>query len=96
MLVSRPFHGVRSVEELAHVMAGYDVGSEWPPGSGQSYTAGLAPAAWAQGFRMTDGHCPDARHDRLSAAMWAPPARAMPNGSSKNCSDATDIIYKFS
>ncbi|WP_066737547.1 ATP-binding protein [Cupriavidus sp. D384] len=54
MLVSRPFHGVRSVEELAHVMAGYDVGSEWPPDSGQSYTAGLAPSAWAQGFRMTD------------------------------------------
>jgi len=52
MLASEPFHGVRSVEELAYVLAGYDDGSEWPPGSGRSFTAGLAPQAWSDGFRM--------------------------------------------
>ncbi|WP_181917007.1 ATP-binding protein [Paraburkholderia sp. BL27I4N3] len=52
MLASEPFHGVRSVDELAYVMRGYDDGSEWPPGSGCSFTAGLAPRPWAGGFRM--------------------------------------------
>lgn len=27
-------------------------GTEWPKGSGISFTAGLAPRAWADGFRM--------------------------------------------
>lgn len=36
MLATKPFHGIRSVDELSYVMAGYDVGSEWPVGSGQS------------------------------------------------------------
>lgn len=52
MLASEPFHGVRSIDELAYVMRGYDDGSEWPPGSGCSFTAGLAPRPWAGGFRM--------------------------------------------
>jgi len=52
MLAARPFHGVRSVQELAYVMAGYDSGTSWPPCSGLSFTAGLAPLPWAEGFRM--------------------------------------------
>ncbi len=52
MLGAEPFHGIRSTEELAYVMRGYDAESEWPPGSGCSYTAGLAPRPWAAGFRM--------------------------------------------
>lgn len=43
---------MRSVDELAYVMRGYDEGSEWPAGSGCSFTAGLAPRPWAGGFRM--------------------------------------------
>jgi hypothetical protein len=52
MLASEPFHGVRSTDELAYVIRGYDDGSEWPAGSGCSFTAGLAPRPWAGGFRM--------------------------------------------
>jgi len=54
MLATKPFQGVRSVNDLSYVMAGYDVGSEWPVGSGQSFTASLAPEAWSQGFRLAD------------------------------------------
>lgn len=54
MLESRQFHGVRSVEELRYVLSGYDEDSEWPQGSGLSFTAGLAPDAWEDGFRMGD------------------------------------------
>lgn len=52
MLAAEPFHGVRDTEELAFVMSGYDSGTEWPRGSGLSFTAGLAAEAWADGFRM--------------------------------------------
>lgn len=52
MLTSQAFHGMRSVEELAYVMNGYDEGTSWPIGSGISFTAGLAPQAWTDGFRM--------------------------------------------
>ena len=52
MLTSAPFHGIRSLKELAFVLSAYDTGSEWPVGSGISFTAGLATAQWAQGFRM--------------------------------------------
>lgn len=54
MLDAEPFHGVRDAGELAYVMRGYDDGSEWPAGSGISFTAGLAPRPWAGGFRMAD------------------------------------------
>lgn len=54
MLAAKPFHGVRNVQELAYVMSGYDNGTSWPAGSGLSFTAGLAPSAWANGFRMED------------------------------------------
>jgi hypothetical protein len=52
MLESRQFHGVRSAEELQYVLSGYDDATEWPTGSGYSFTAGLAPEAWVEGFRM--------------------------------------------
>lgn len=54
MLASEPFHGVCDAAELGFVMAGYDRGTEWPRGSGLSFTAGLAPRAWDDGFRMAD------------------------------------------
>ncbi len=54
MLTSAPFHGIRGVEELRFVLSGYDEGTEWPPRSGMSFTAGLAPRAWSEGFRMAD------------------------------------------
>ncbi len=54
MLESRQFHGIRTVEDLNYVLSGYDDATEWPPGSGISFTAGLAPDAWAEGFRMGD------------------------------------------
>jgi hypothetical protein len=54
MLASAPFHGIRDVDELRFVLSGYDGGTEWPPRSGISFTAGLAPEAWADGFRMAD------------------------------------------
>lgn len=63
MLATEPFHGVRNVGELAYVMRGYDEGSEWPAGSGCSFTAGLAPRQWADGFRMAD------HAERLMRAM---------------------------
>lgn len=40
MLVFKPFHGVRSVQELAYAVAGYDRGSEWSR-PGTSFIAGL-------------------------------------------------------
>ncbi|MDQ2733835.1 MAG: ATP-binding protein [Pseudomonadota bacterium] len=54
MLAAEKFHGVRDVDELAFVLSGYDQGTEWPRGSGLSFTAGLAPHAWHGGFRMAD------------------------------------------
>lgn len=53
MLASAPFHGIRDAEELRYVLSGYDEGTEWPRHSGISFTAGLAPEAWASGFRMS-------------------------------------------
>lgn len=54
MLESKRFHGVRSVDELRYVLNGYDGSTEWPLNSGVSFTAGLAPKAWAEGFRMAN------------------------------------------
>ena len=54
MLASERFHGIEGLDELACVMAGYDQATEWPPHSGQSFTQGVAPAAWAEGLRMED------------------------------------------
>ncbi|MBL3961194.1 MULTISPECIES: ATP-binding protein [Burkholderia] len=48
------FHGLRSCSELGYVMNGYDIDSEWPPGSGISYLEYFAPADFAAGRRLTD------------------------------------------
>lgn len=54
MLASERFRGIEGPEELAEVMAAYDEGTEWPAHSGRSFTAGVAPDAWEQGFRLED------------------------------------------
>lgn len=74
MLAAEPFHGVRDVDELAYVMRGYDEGSEWPPGSGCSFTAGLAPRPWAGGFRMAHhaGALMHAMHETLPMRYAGP------------------------
>lgn len=54
MLASERFHGIEGVEELAGVMAAYDEGTEWPAHSGKSFTQGVAPKAWGEGFRLED------------------------------------------
>jgi AAA domain len=48
------FHGIRSVEELAYVLNGYDVDSEWPEGTGASYLKAFAPTSFAAGRRLSD------------------------------------------
>ena len=53
ILASAPFHGIRDVDELRFVLSGYDEGHRVAPRSGISFTAGLAPMPWADGFRMT-------------------------------------------
>lgn len=58
MLASERFHGIEGLDELSEVMAGYDVGTEWPVHSGKSFTEGVAPQAWAQGFRL-ENHAKD-------------------------------------
>ncbi|MDR8032108.1 ATP-binding protein [Burkholderia cenocepacia] len=74
MLAAEPFHGVRTTDELAYVMRGYDEGSEWPPGSGRSFTAGLAPRPWAGGLRMEHhaGALMQAMLDRLPPRYAGP------------------------
>lgn len=49
---SAPFNGIRSAAELRSVLRGYDEGSEWPPGSKQSFTQFFFPAAYAEGLRL--------------------------------------------
>lgn len=46
------FRGIASSEELRYVLDGYDGRSEWPPGSGTSYTRHFFPRAFDQGLRL--------------------------------------------
>ncbi len=48
------FHGIRSVDELAYVLNGYDEDSEWPQGSGVSFLQHFAPGYFASGKRLSD------------------------------------------
>jgi type II secretory pathway predicted ATPase ExeA len=48
------FHGIRNVEEVAYVLNGYDVDSEWPAGSGTSFLQYFAPTYFARGRRLND------------------------------------------
>ncbi|MNJ28267.1 hypothetical protein D3C77_227980 [compost metagenome] len=47
-----PFRGCQSIEELATILQACDTGSEFPCGSGISYTAYFIPQAYAAGFRL--------------------------------------------
>lgn len=53
LLTSARFHGITDAAQLAYVMSGYDEGSEWPSGSGISFTAGVVPDLWLTGFRLS-------------------------------------------
>lgn len=55
LLLSAPFHGIRSSEELVYVLNGYDNESEWPAGSGLSYLHYFAPKPYKEGRRLA--HC---------------------------------------
>lgn len=46
------FHGIRTVNEAAFVLNGYDVDSEWPAGSGTSFLQAFAPTSFAVGRRL--------------------------------------------
>ena len=46
------FTGLADVAEVAYALTRYDEGTEWPPGSGISYTSHFAPDAFANGFRL--------------------------------------------
>lgn len=54
MAAHSQFHGIRTVEEAAYVLNGYDVDSEWPSGSGVSFLKYFAPAEYALGHRLSD------------------------------------------
>src|SRR3990167_6885116 len=70
MLYEHQFHGVRSVEELRAVLLGYDEDSEWPAGSGNAYTAGIAPRPFDAGLRLSD----------YAAQLWTALFQNLPSG----------------
>jgi hypothetical protein len=47
-----PFFGVQSIEDLAYYLSRYDESTEWPTGSGISFTNHFAPHAFANGWRL--------------------------------------------
>ena len=46
------FTGLRDIEDAAYVLARYDGATEWPPGSGISFTQHYSAQAFADGFRL--------------------------------------------
>src|SRR4030067_724650 len=42
--VDARFYGIRSVSELAYALNGYDLDSDWPPGTNTSYLKYFAPS----------------------------------------------------
>ena len=60
MLVSSQFSGVKNSSELNFVIRSYDEGAFWPENSKISFTQGVAPKAWDEGFRMS----------QISAHLW--------------------------
>jgi hypothetical protein len=48
------FRGIQSPEELAYVLHAYDSETEWPEGSGISYTQYFFARAFDAGFRIAD------------------------------------------
>jgi hypothetical protein len=51
---SARFHGVRSHAELALILDQYDTHSEWPLGSGISFTCHFFPQGYARGLRLSE------------------------------------------
>jgi hypothetical protein len=45
------FRGVLNLEELRHILSGYDI-TRWPAADGPTYTEYFLPQAYAEGFRM--------------------------------------------
>lgn len=70
LLYEHQFHGIRNVEELRAVLLGYDEDSEWPTGSGTSYTAGIARRPFEAGLRLSD----------YAAQLWTALFHNLPNG----------------
>ena len=54
MVQSARFHGIRSIAELHYVLRAYDEDSEWPEGTGISYTRYFAEQAFLDGFRLAN------------------------------------------
>ena len=48
------FRGINSIKELEFVLNGYDLYTEWPKDSKQSYTKYFFPRAFDAGFRLAD------------------------------------------
>ena len=61
------FHGIRSCDELAYVLTGYDLDSEWPKMSGISYTQYFAEEPFRQGQRLM--HCTDSIWNAFQALL---------------------------
>lgn len=47
------FTGLQGIEEVAFALSRYDEGTEWPPGSGISFTQHYASQAFDSGFRLS-------------------------------------------
>ena len=46
------FYGIRNADELEYALNGYDVDSDWPPGSGTSYLKYFAPDEFGRNNRL--------------------------------------------
>ncbi|MFC5696227.1 ATP-binding protein [Pseudomonas sp. GCM10022186] len=55
-----PFNGLRSEQDIRVVLEYYDQNSEFPPGSGITYTQAFIPQAFGCGFRL----------GKLSGVLW--------------------------
>ncbi len=54
MVQEHKFHGVQGLDDLATCLASYDEESEFPPGSGWSFTRYFFPEQFSRGFRLAD------------------------------------------
>jgi AAA domain len=61
MVRSSRFRGIRNKDELEAILRAYDILTEWPEGSGRSYTKHFFPHAFESGFRVAN----------LAEEMWS-------------------------
>jgi hypothetical protein len=78
------FHGIRSQLELEYVLNGYDIESEWPKGSGLSFTHYFFPRAYLAGFRIVES----------SVGMWEIFGELAPSTLNKNLNVPMEHIAK--